>query len=55
MKKTKGFHCPTCAVALKTHKTIPRAAGIISRRRRCPRCDFRLTTTERPETHTPAR
>ena len=45
--KPKGFNCPNCARRLRVVITRQRANGVISRRRECPECGRRVTTTER--------
>lgn len=46
--KRRGFSCPSCGVGLRILSTRARASGVVTRRRACPSCDYRVTTTERP-------
>lgn len=45
-KAASGFACPHCAAAMRVIRTTPRTGSIL-RRRRCPKCSFALTTSER--------
>jgi transcription elongation factor Elf1 len=46
----KGFVCPECpGVALDVLDTRARANKVIVRRRKCPICNHRVTTEERPK------
>ncbi len=47
MKKTTGFPCPRCSVAMGVVRTRTRPAGL-ARKRRCPNpaCGFVMTTRE---------
>lgn len=43
----KGFACPNCGVELAVIGTRRRADMVVSRRRKCELCDYRMTTEER--------
>jgi len=44
----KGLVCKNCGCRdFRTHKTIPREGGYVSRRKICRHCGNRVTTSER--------
>jgi hypothetical protein len=43
----RGHVCPTCRIRLRVYKTREPAPGLVVRRRECPRCGFRICTSER--------
>ena len=47
-RRPVGFLCPDCGVRLRTLKTYQSGRNLVTRRRRCPGCGWRLTTHERP-------
>lgn len=45
--KPSGLTCPRCLIRLRTWRTVNRPDGSVRRDRRCVKCPYRATTTER--------
>lgn len=52
-RAAKGFTCPNCREPMEIIRTNNRANSIVSRRRACTSCPYRVTTEERPKVAAP--